>query len=120
MRNLTKTLAIVAVFAAAGNMQVAKAADLWVPEAEAAPGAYVGPPAAGEDYYGPVASEEYYAPAYYPPAYRGYSYYYGGYDDRGYRQVPYGYSSSPNYYDEVCHVITEPTPYGWRRLRVCE
>lgn len=106
----------------------AEANDAWIPGliVGATAGAMIG--AAATDHYGPVYYRERYA---YPSADYGYPYYapypygqgYRGYlsEDRGYRQVPYPYSvASPSYYDEICRVVKEPTPYGWRRLRVCE
>ena len=119
--------AITAAITVASLSAPAKANDAWIPGliVGATAGAMIG--AATTDHYGPVYYREryaypyadgysYYAPYAYGPSYRGYLS-----EDRGYRQVPYPYSvASPSYYDETCRIVRETTPYGWRRLRVCE
>ena len=111
-----------AAIAAASAAAPAKANDAWIPGliVGATAGAIAGAAIADANGYGPVYYRERYAYPYAPyaygPGYRGYVS-----EDRGYRQIPYGYSvASPSYYDETCRVFREPTPYGWRRLRVCE
>jgi hypothetical protein len=104
--------AAAAALAIVGLSEPAAAGDAWNP------GLVAGPVAA--EYYGPVYYRERYAYPYAPYAYGdGYRGYLS--EDRGYRQIPYGYSlASPSYYDETCRIVREPTPFGWRRLRVCE
>ncbi|MGY3582112.1 hypothetical protein ACVIGB_000965 [Bradyrhizobium sp. USDA 4341] len=118
MRKNTLFTLMAAAITLANLSAPAKANDAWFPGlvAGAAPGAMIG--ATGP--YGPVYYRERYTYPYAPYAYgEGYRGYLG--EDRGYRQVPYGYSlASPSYYDETCRVVREPTPFGWRRLRICE